>query len=71
MSKYAILQNDVEILQLDKNDLQSVSDALVKHFDDDGYLTVARIYPDGELSFYEYMECEFRLIELTTCKSEN
>jgi len=70
MAKYAILQNDVEILQLDKNDLDSVSNALVKHFDDD-YLTVYRIYPDGELSFYEYMECEFRLIELNTCKSEN
>lgn len=63
MAKYAILQNDVEILQLDNNDLESVSNALVKHFDDD-YLTVCRIYPDGELSFYEYMECEFRLIEI-------
>lgn len=70
MAKYAILQNDREILQLDNNDLESVSNALVKYFDD-GYLTVARIYPDGELSFYEYMECEFRLIEIFSCKSEN
>lgn len=67
---YVVLQNDTPIFIVDSNDVESVSKAMVSHFGD-VYVTVDNIYPDGELSFYDYMECEFRIIEIPLHNKSN